>query len=65
MNYNFNTSGLPSGFHETVVKFVIDKEGNIQDVFAEGLNEKFNLKAIKVVEKLPKFRPGFLNGESG
>lgn len=64
VNYNFNTSGLPSGYHETVVKFVIDKEGNIQDVFAEGLNEKFNLKAIKVVEKLPKFRPGFLNGES-
>lgn len=62
-NQNIRTSGLPVGRHETVVRFVVDTEGKVQNVKAEGESHQFNLRAIEMARKLPRFIPGSSNGE--
>jgi protein TonB len=56
-------NGAPEGVYQTVVQFVVDKEGNISDVRAltnhgYGMEEE----AIRVIKKGPKWNPAIQNG---
>jgi protein TonB len=47
-----------------VVRFVVTEDGSISNVsIMEGANPEFNNEAIRVVETLKKFKPGYCDGE--
>lgn len=46
------------------LSFVIEKDGSVSNVrIVKGLSEKLNEVAIKVVEKMPKWKPAINNGK--
>lgn len=47
-----------------VVQFIVDKEGNVGRVkVARPVNEYLDQEAVRVCQLLPKFTPGYQNGE--
>lgn len=62
INKNFRTSKFDylasDDIHKVYVQFKIDKLGNITEVFARAANPELEKEGIRVVEKLPKMKPG-------
>jgi protein TonB len=56
-------NGAAEGTYQTVVQFVVDKEGNISDVKALT-NHGFGMEeeAIRTIKKGPKWKPAVQNG---
>ena len=66
VNRSFNTDILRSkkkgnSIFRTTVHFVINDQGKIVDVTADGENEVFNQEAIRVVSTIPSMQPAILN----
>ena len=64
---NFNTKlgkdlGL-TGIQRIVVKFKIDKSGNIVRATAKAPKPELEAEALRIIEKLPQMQPGEQNGE--
>ena len=64
---NFNTKlgkdlGL-TGIQRIVVKFKIDKSGNIVRATAKAPKPELEAEALRIIEKLPHMQPGEQNGE--
>ena len=53
-----------SGNHTIRTSFEIDKEGNIGKIEARASHRKLAEEAIRVIELLPKLKPGKLKGEA-
>ncbi|NOR28916.1 MAG: BlaR1 peptidase M56 [Lutibacter sp.] len=69
VNRNFNTDlakglGLKAGVKRIFVMFKIDNEGNISDVKARAPHKALQEEAIRVVNSLPKMKPGSYLGEN-
>lgn len=69
VNTNFNSKmanglGLKSGIKRIFVMFKIDKEGNITDVKARAPHKALQEEAIRVINSIPKMKPGSYLGES-
>lgn len=66
-NTNYPSMASDNGISGTVfVKFVVDKNGEINNVMVEGAKKGGGLEeeAIRVVKKMPKWKAGKQNGES-
>ena len=61
INNRVRTSRISEGVNNATLRFIIDQNGEVQNVIAEGYNEKFNREAIRVVQKLPRFIPATRN----
>ncbi|MBJ2173760.1 energy transducer TonB [Aureibaculum sp. A20] len=57
-----NELGLPSGKTRIVVMFTIASEGVVTDIRARGAHERLELEGIRVINALPKMKPGKLKG---
>ena len=45
--------------------FIIERDGSVKDIKANGTNESFNKEAIRAISKIKtKWIPGRINGES-
>lgn len=66
VNTNFDTSKLrrKKGNFKTTIQFVIDEQGKVAEVSAQGTEDVFNKEGIKVIKKLPDFIPATLNGKN-
>ncbi|WP_300673335.1 energy transducer TonB [Soonwooa sp.] len=54
---------LPTGIYSSVVRFMVDQDGDITNITATGPSEKFNEAVIKAVKKVGgKWKPATLNG---
>lgn len=63
---NFNTkvaNAEVSGKQRIVVKFVIDNKGDIVNVKAKNPHQELRDEAVRVVEMLPKMKPGEHQGK--
>jgi TonB family protein len=50
---------------KVIVKFVVDKEGNIQDAtIVRGIGAGCDEEALRVVRKMPRWKPGYQNGKA-
>ena len=49
------------GLQNIYVIFKINTEGKIIDVSARGPHPKLEQEAIRVIKKLPKMKPGYIN----
>ncbi len=68
VNRNFNTNltkslGLAAGVKQVYVMFKIDKAGNIVDVKSRAPHKSLEEEAIRVIESLPKMKPGKYKGK--
>jgi hypothetical protein len=68
VNKNFNTNlaknlGLSAGVKQVFVMFKIDKEGNIVDVKSRAPHPTLEDEAIRVIQSLPKMKPGKFKGK--
>ncbi len=68
INQNFDTEiaqtlGL-EGVQRINVTFKVDANGQIKSVFARGTHKSLENEAIRVVNKLPKMKPGKMNGKA-
>lgn len=66
-NTRYPTLASETGIQGTVfVKFVVNKDGEIGSVVVEGAKKGGGLEeeAIRVVKKMPKWKPGKQNGEA-
>ena len=66
-NVNYPSIASDNGISGTVtVKFVVDKNGLINGVVVEGAKKGGGLEeeAMRVVKKMPKWKPGKQNGET-
>ena len=55
----FNISG------NVMVKFVVDKEGNVKDVeIVKGIGYGCDEEALRVVKNMPQWKPGYQNGKA-
>lgn len=52
-----------SGVFNTTIKFVVEPNGNVSEVMAQGDNESFNEEAIRVVRSIKGWKAGTLKGE--
>ncbi|MCM8568675.1 M56 family metallopeptidase [Gramella jeungdoensis] len=64
---NFNTGlgkefGL-TGINRIVVRFMIDKSGNVKDIKARAPLPQLEEEAERVISQLPQFNPGEVNGK--
>lgn len=57
-----NRLGLSAGRKRVLIRFKIDKEGNIVDVKSKAPHPKIENEVISVIKKLPKMKPGSQNG---
>tara|TARA_R100000935_G_C2735064_1_gene123570 strand:- start:152 stop:604 length:453 start_codon:yes stop_codon:yes gene_type:complete len=57
-----NDIGL-SGMVRVDIEFVIGKDGVVKDITATGAPKVLNEHAIQVIQQLPTFRPGLINGK--
>lgn len=69
VNKTFNAGlayklGLKSGLYKINVSFIINVNGEIVNITADGNNEVLNNEAIKVINRLPKMTPGMINGKN-
>lgn len=44
-------------------RFKIDEDGNVVDIAARGDHPRLEKEALRVLEKLPKMKPGKVNGQ--
>jgi TonB family protein len=65
-NINYPTESSSAGIEGTVyTQFIVNKDGSISDVTVlNGLDEKCNHEAIRVVGSMPKWVPGKQNGKT-
>ena len=50
---------------KVIVGFVVRKDGTISDVkIVKGRDHDLDKEALRVMKKMPKFKPGKLNGKS-
>lgn len=50
---------------KVIVKFVVNKEGNIQDAtIVRGIGAGCDEEALRVVRKMPRWKPGYQNGKA-
>ena len=66
---NYNTDfagglGLPTGQQKIDVIFKIDKNGDIKDIRTRGPHPSLEEEAIRVINKLPRMKPGRHQGET-
>ena len=64
---NFDTSAMSgdSGTMKTEVTFVVERDGSITDVKANGSNSDFNSEAVRTVKGIKnKWSPAKINGQS-
>lgn len=64
-NFKYPTKSFDQGIQGRVlIQFVIDELGNVQDVIARGptKGEELEDEAKRIINKLPKFSPGKMNG---
>ena len=53
-----------TGRHRVVVRFVVGADGSVRDAeILRGSTEAFNAEALRVVNMLPRYIPGKLNGK--
>ena len=46
------------------VSFVVEKDGSVSNIrIIKGLTDRLNVAAMKVVEKMPKWKPALNNGK--
>ena len=67
VNGSFDTSVMDSdaGTVKTEVIFVVEKDGSITDVKANGANKDFNAEAVRTVKSIKnKWAPAKINGQS-
>jgi len=65
MNFNPADNGAPDGMYTVRVRFIVDKQGNIDSVtalshYGYGMEEI----AIRVIKKGPKWTPAIMNGHN-
>lgn len=63
-NLKITGSGIvPQG--NIVAKFTVKADGTLENIVIQrGLSDEVNQEAIKVLEKMPKWTPGTINGEA-
>ena len=66
---NFNVTlaneiGLHAGKHKIYTQFVIDDKGEIVDVKIRTAYKTLEKEALRVIKKLPKFKPGIQNSRT-
>lgn len=61
---NYPSSAYKRGIEgRVVVRFVIDETGEITDItLLRGIDEECDAEVIRVVERMPRWEPGKLNG---
>lgn len=59
-----NEIGLRAGVHKIHTQFVIDDKGEIVDVKISTAYKTLEKEALRVIEKLPKFKPGTQNSRT-
>lgn len=63
---NFNSSAIPfapNTIIKTKVRFIVEADGTITNITAEGDNAKFNKESIKAISKIKqKWEPAMING---
>lgn len=58
-------NGAPPGSYTVVVKFVVDKEGNVSDVIAlTGHGYGMEDEAMRVIKRGPQWKPAIQNGRN-
>lgn len=63
-HFKYPKKALRKGISGRVmITFVINKEGNIENITTTGAHEILMKEAKRIVSLLPKFKPGYLNGE--
>jgi protein TonB len=63
-NFELPSDLIKSEQGKIYLSFVIEKDGSVSNVrIVKGLSEKLNEIAIKVVEKMPKWKPAINNGK--
>jgi TonB family protein len=64
-NLKIPKSAIKDGIKGSVfVSFLIGKDGHVQDVkVVDGVREDLDAAAIKVVQSMPPWRPGYQNGK--
>jgi periplasmic protein TonB len=56
-------NGAPAGMHRVMIRFVVDKEGNVSDIVPlTNLGFGMEQEAIRVLKKAPKWKPAIQNG---
>lgn len=63
-NLNYPAEAVKDSVHGVLtISFVINKQGNIQNVsFPKTLGAPFEKEAMKLIEKMPPWKPATLNG---
>lgn len=56
-----NEIGLRSGNHKIFTQFVINQEGNVVDIKVRTPNKTLEKEVNRLINKLPKFKPGMQN----
>jgi len=56
--------GLNSGKYKILTQFVIDKSGNVSDIKIRAPHIKLKKETDRVVNKIPKFKPGMQNDKA-
>ncbi|WP_343328294.1 energy transducer TonB [Polaribacter staleyi] len=56
--------GLRSGKHKIQTQFVIDDKGDVVDVMIRTAYKGLEKEALRVIKKLPKFKPGKQNSRT-
>ncbi len=47
-----------------IIRFVIDKDGQVSDIVARrGISDAIKTECIRLIKKMPKWRPGYQDGE--
>lgn len=61
----FNSSQIKAaGNISTIVSFIIEKDGSISNLKADGNNSQFNTEAVRVIRSIKnKWAPAKMNGE--
>lgn len=59
-----NEIGLHSGKHKIHTQFVIDNKGEVVDVKIRTVYKTLEKEALRVIKKLPKFKPGKQNSNT-
>ena len=49
---------------ETTIHFVVDEQGKVTEVSAQGAEESLNQEGIRVIQKLPDFIPATMNDKN-
>ena len=64
-NLQYPTNSRDAGIQgRVIVKFAVDKNGNISDLeVMAGINDELNYEAVRVIGTLKKFKPGLYDGE--